>query len=58
MKQVKMSLVRSKLAPVLRWLVQDLYVVGSALENGMLRERGLGLVVHLPLGCVAKIDIP
>ncbi len=25
---------------------------------GMLGERGLGLVVHIPSGCVAKINIP
>jgi hypothetical protein len=25
---------------------------------GILGERGLGLVVHVPSGCVAKINIP
>ena len=25
---------------------------------GMLGERGLGLVDHVPLGCVAKINTP
>jgi hypothetical protein len=25
---------------------------------GMLGERGLGLVAHIPSGCVAKINIP
>jgi hypothetical protein len=33
-------------------------LLGSTEVPGMLGERGLGLVVHIPSGYVAKINIP
>jgi hypothetical protein len=38
--------------------VTEMLACSSCLYYLHIGERGLGLVVHIPSGCVAKINIP